>query len=63
MAALLAVLKAGKIYAPVDPALGSARISSLLADLQAELLMTNNRNLAFSPMEHRLLQTYFPCTQ
>jgi amino acid adenylation domain-containing protein len=44
-AALLGVLKAGKIYVPLDPALPAARLAYLLEDSQASLIITNARNL------------------
>jgi non-ribosomal peptide synthetase component F len=48
IAAILGVLEASKCYAPIEPALGSARISAMLADLQAALIMTNDRHLALA---------------
>jgi len=48
IAAILGVLKAGKIYVPVDPSFPRQRIVSMLEDLQAELIVTNNENLSLS---------------
>ena len=44
IAALFAVLKAGKICVPLDPSLGRARITSILEDSQAGLIVTNSMN-------------------
>ena len=43
--ALLAILKAGGVYIPVDPAYPAARIAALVADAQPQLLLTH-RSLA-----------------
>ena len=58
IAAILGVLKAGKIYVPLDPSLPLARITYMLADTQARVIVTNNnlsldRNLAQN--EHELI--------
>jgi amino acid adenylation domain-containing protein len=42
--AILGVLKAGKIYIPLDPSLPSSRLSYILQDTEAGLLITNDRN-------------------
>jgi amino acid adenylation domain-containing protein len=41
---LLAVLKAGGAYAPLDPAYPKARLAFMLADLQAPVLLCRNRS-------------------
>ena len=46
IAAMLAVLKAGKFYVPLDAAYPRARLDLLLSDSQAELTLTNSDNLA-----------------
>jgi len=43
IAAILGVLKAGKICVPLDPSYPRARISHMLEDSQAALIVTNNR--------------------
>ena len=40
--AMFGVLKAGKIFMPLDPALPHARLSYLMEDAQAGLIMTNH---------------------
>lgn len=45
IAAILGVLKAGKIYVPMDPSLPRARIAHMLEDSQAALLLTDRKNL------------------
>jgi amino acid adenylation domain-containing protein len=47
-AAILGVLKAGKIYVPLEPAYPQARNSFMLQDSQARLIVTNNKNLALA---------------
>jgi non-ribosomal peptide synthetase component F len=44
IAAILGVLKTGKMYVPLDPSYPKARISSILDDSQAGLLITDNKN-------------------
>ena len=44
--AVLAVLKAGKAYVPLDPQYPAARLGELLDDAQAGLILTNGRHLA-----------------
>ena len=44
--AMLGVLKAGKFYVPVAASYPPARISHILDDSQAALMLTNNRNMA-----------------
>jgi len=46
--AMLGVLKAGKIYVPLDPAFPRARLAYMLEDSQAELVVTNSRNLSLA---------------
>jgi amino acid adenylation domain-containing protein len=43
--AVLAVLKAGKTYVPLDPGYPPARLTELLEDAQAGLILTNGRHL------------------
>src|SRR5262245_5603908 len=45
LATILGVLKAGKFYVPVNPSFPNARIASIVADSEAKLLLTNQRNL------------------
>src|SRR5262245_14894768 len=45
VATILGALKAGKFYVPVNPSFPNARIASVVADSQAKLLLTNQRNL------------------
>src|SRR5215470_10828913 len=42
--AMLAVLKAGKFFVLLDPAFPTARIASMLADCEAEILITDRRH-------------------
>jgi amino acid adenylation domain-containing protein len=42
---VLATLKAGKIYVPLDPSFPAARNQYILQDSQAAVVVTNNRNL------------------
>ena len=44
IAAILAVLKTGKIYVPLDPSHPQARTSYILENTQASLIVTNNKN-------------------
>jgi amino acid adenylation domain-containing protein len=44
--AILGALKAGKIYIPVDPTFPAARNALILENSQAELVITNTKNLA-----------------
>jgi len=46
--AMLGTLKAGKICVPMDPALPQARLSLMLADMQARLLVTGPQSLALA---------------
>ena len=48
IAAILGVLKIGKFYVPLDPSLPQARISYILKDSQAGLLLTDSRNISFA---------------
>jgi amino acid adenylation domain-containing protein len=43
--AILGVLKAGKTYVPLDSTLPRSRIASMLEELQASLIVTNNQSL------------------
>ena len=45
IAATLAVLKARRIFVPLDPTYPLARIADMLEDSQASLMLTNHRNL------------------
>jgi amino acid adenylation domain-containing protein len=45
IATILGVSKAGKIYVPLDPSIAPARLTAVLQDLQARLLVTNGRHL------------------
>jgi amino acid adenylation domain-containing protein len=45
IAAIFGVLKAGKLYMPLDPAYPQARIKALLEESQAGLILTNSRHL------------------
>ncbi|MGH7834654.1 MAG: AMP-binding protein [Candidatus Binatia bacterium] len=49
IAAILGALKAGKTYVPLDPSYPYARIAYMLADSQAALIVTNNRQLPLAP--------------
>jgi amino acid adenylation domain-containing protein len=44
IAAILGVLKAGKVYVPLDPSFPYARNAYILDDSQAGLIITNNEN-------------------
>ncbi|MGV7224081.1 MAG: AMP-binding protein [Nitrospinales bacterium] len=48
IAAIVAILKVGKMYVPLDPSLPRTRIIYILSDSQAGLIVTNNRNIALS---------------
>lgn len=48
IAAILAVLKAGKIYLPLDPSYPLARLTALLADARPGLIVTNSSYFAFA---------------
>ena len=58
IAAILGVLKTGKIYVPLDPSYPSARTSHIIADSEAELIITNGRNV---PLAKALDQKGLPC--
>ena len=51
IAAILGVLKADKIYVPLDPILPRVRLTKLLEDSQADLVVTNCKNL---PLVHEI---------
>jgi amino acid adenylation domain-containing protein len=53
IAAILGVLKAGKIYVPLDPALPYARMAYILENSQAGLIVTDNGN---RPLARELAQ-------
>lgn len=46
LAAILAVLKAGHAYVPIDPAFPTARTQYIVSDSQAILIVTNKKNAA-----------------
>jgi amino acid adenylation domain-containing protein len=46
--AVLAALKAGKAYVPLDPTYPRARLEFILSDSQSTLLLTDSNNLAFA---------------
>jgi len=48
IAAILGVLKVGKIYVPLDPSLPQARATYILKDSQADIVVTNNKNLSLA---------------
>jgi len=43
--AILAILKAGKFYLPLDPTYPTARLAGILSDSQTRLIVTNRENL------------------
>ncbi len=47
-ATMLGVLKAGKIYVPLDPAFPQPRLAAMIEDSQPGLLVTNTKNLALA---------------
>jgi amino acid adenylation domain-containing protein len=59
IAAILGVLKAGKIYVPLDPAYPHARSSAMVENSQAALVVTDTRHRALAETiigdSHRLL--------
>ncbi len=46
--AMLAILKAGKIAVPLDPALPAARLSLMFEDMQGRLLVTDHESFALA---------------
>ena len=58
MAAILGVLKAGKIYVSLDPALPRAQLTSMLKSSQASLIVTNNK---YTTLVSDLAQDGPPC--
>ena len=48
IAAMLGALKAGKIYVPLKPSSPPQRLTGMLHDATAALLITNNHNLALA---------------
>ena len=45
LVAILGLLKAGKIYVPLDPSFPLARLSYILRDTQSDLILTDGKNL------------------
>ena len=48
VAAILGVLKSGKIYVPLEPSFPEARTTFMLHDVRARLLLTNDQNLTLA---------------
>jgi len=48
IAAIIGILKAGKIYVPLDRHYPHARLTSMLEDSQPTLMVTNNKNLSLA---------------
>jgi amino acid adenylation domain-containing protein len=48
IAAMLGVLKAGKLFVLLDPSFPKARVESVLKDSQAQLVITDRHNLLFA---------------
>jgi len=48
IAAILGVLKAGKIFSALDPSLPGARIAYMLQDLQPSLVLSNGKHLSLA---------------
>lgn len=48
IAAILGILKAGKIYVPLDPSYPLSRLEYMLKDSQSSLLVTNNKSLSLA---------------
>ena len=48
VAAILGVLKSGKIYVPLEPSFPEARTTYMLHDVRAGLLLTNDQNLTLA---------------
>src|ERR1041385_5550440 len=46
VAAILGVLKAAKIYIPMDPSFPTASLAEVLDDSQASLIVTDRKNLS-----------------
>ena len=46
--ALLGILKAGKIYVPLDPAFLHHRLTQIKEDAQADLIITANKHMALA---------------
>jgi amino acid adenylation domain-containing protein len=46
IAAILGILKAGRIYVPLDPALPPTRTADMVEDSRAKLLLTNTKHLS-----------------
>ncbi len=45
---ILSVLKAGKIFVPLEPSFPEARLTSMLEDSQARVIVTSNQNLSLA---------------
>lgn len=58
IAAMLGVLKAGKIYVPLDPSYPRVRIAQMWQDSQATLVVTETRHLALA---QELARTHGQC--
>ncbi len=48
IAGMLGVLQAGKTYVPLDPLYPEERLCYILADSQAQAIVTNNQNIAYA---------------
>jgi amino acid adenylation domain-containing protein len=48
IAAMLGVLKAAKVYVPLDPAHPASRLAAILDDAETEIIITNNRFLSLA---------------
>ena len=48
IAAILGVLKAGKMYVPLDPSFPQAQLTYMLDDSQAALIVTNGKHLSLA---------------
>ena len=48
VSAILGTLKAGKFYVPLDPSLPYARSKLIVADTQAEFILTNSKHLSLA---------------
>jgi amino acid adenylation domain-containing protein len=61
IAAILGILKTGRIYVPLDPALPDARRSEMLQDSQARLLLTDAKNFPHARQLAQDQQTILNC--
>ena len=48
---ILAILKLGAVYIPVDPTLPQVRINHILKDSNSELLIIENKDVEYTPIE------------